>query len=88
VNIAYLIYEAERPKTVAERRADAVRSGELAKAVSRVLRRRRDFGPAQPVRPALALVRDSEPSAASAASAPTAPSAAPVPCACGARTAS
>lgn len=85
MNIAYLIYEAERPKTAAELRAGAVRSGELAKALSRALRRRRDTGTAQPVRPALALVRDSAPTAPSV---PSAPSAAHVPCACEARTAS
>jgi hypothetical protein len=85
MNIAYLIYQAERPKTAAERRADAVRSGELAKAVSRVLRGRRDTGPAQPVTPTLTLVRDG---AASAASAASAAGPAPAPCACEGRRAS
>jgi hypothetical protein len=83
MNIGYLIYQAERPRTAAERRADDVRRGELAKALSQVLRgRRRDAAPVQPVqpvRPALALVR--EPAVSTAGTAPTS-------CACECRTAS
>jgi len=36
MNIGYLIYEAERPKSVAEQRAADVRKGELAAGVARV----------------------------------------------------
>jgi hypothetical protein len=82
MNIAYLIYQAERPRTAAEQRADAVRAGELAKAVSRVLHRRRHAteaslaSPAPAARPTLTLVRDSAVSPAHAT------------CTCEARTAS
>jgi len=85
MNITYLMYQAERPRTAAERRADAVRAGELAKAVSQVFRGRRDAvtahpaSPARPARPALTLVRDA---------AASAPGTAPTPCACECRTAS
>jgi hypothetical protein len=65
VNIAYMIYQAERPRTAAERRAEAARSGELAKAISHVLRGRRDAGAAQSAGPALTLVREDAASAAS-----------------------
>jgi hypothetical protein len=91
MNIAYLLYQAERPRTAAERRADAVRAGEFAKAVSQVFRGRRDavtehpafpehpVRPAHPARPALTLVRDA---------AASAPGTAHTPCACECRTAS
>jgi hypothetical protein len=91
MNITYLMYQAERPRTAAERRADAVRSGELAKALSQVFRGRRDAvtahpaqsaqpaQPARPARPALTLVREA---------AASAPDTAPTPCACECRTAS
>ena len=90
MNIAYLLYQAERPRTAAERRADAVRAGELAKAVSQVFRGRRDAvtahpasselpaRPARPARPALTLVREVA----------SAPGTAHTPCACECRTAS
>jgi hypothetical protein len=79
MNITYLMYQAERPRTAAERRADAVRSGELAKALSQVFRGRRDAAPAHSVRPALTLVKET---------AATAPGAAQTSCACECRTAS
>lgn len=41
MNISYLIYQAERPKTAPERRDEAIRSGEFAMALSRLLPRRR-----------------------------------------------
>jgi hypothetical protein len=41
MNISYLIYEAERPRSVAERREADVRAGELAAAVARFGRSRR-----------------------------------------------
>jgi hypothetical protein len=87
MNFTYLMYQAERPRTAAERRADAVRAGELAKAVSQVFRGRRDAVtahpaspelPARPARPALTLVRE----------AASAPGTAHTPCACECRTAS
>lgn len=68
--ITYLVHQAERPRTAAERRDEAVRSGELAMALSRVLRGRRHAGrvsatasvsSAQPARPTLRLIRDSIP---------------------------
>jgi hypothetical protein len=91
VNITYLMYQAERPRTAAERRADAVRAGELAKALSQVFRGRRDAvaappahpahpaHPAPPARPALTVVRET---------AATAPGTAHTSCACECRTAS
>jgi hypothetical protein len=90
MNFTYLMYQAERPRTAAERRADAVRAGELAKAVSQVFRGRRDAvtahpasselpaRPARPARPALTLVREVA----------SAPGTAHTPCACECRTAS
>lgn len=59
MNITTLVHEAERPRTAAERRDEAVRSGELAMALSRFLhgwRARRATATAP--RPALTLVRD------------------------------
>jgi hypothetical protein len=79
MNITYLMYQAERPRTAAERRADAVRAGEFAKALSQVFRRRRDAVTAQPARPALTLVSNT---------AASAPGTAPASCACECRTAS
>jgi len=85
MNITYLMYQAERPRTAAERRADAVRTGELAKALSEVFRGRRDAvaahpaHPAHPARPALTLVREAGVSA---------PDTAHTSCACECRTAS
>ena len=85
MNIAYLIYQAERPRTAAEQRAEEVRAGELAKAVSRLLHRTRNAGAARlasaapAARPTLTLVKDSEVSAASPAG---------TTCTCEARTAS
>ena len=79
MNITYLMYQAERPRTAAERRADAVRAGEFAKALSQVFRGRRDAVAARPARPALTLVRKTAVSAPETAS----PS-----CACECRTAS
>jgi hypothetical protein len=87
MNIAYLMYQAERPRTAAERRADAARAGELAKALSQVFRGRRHALTAHPavtteparVRPALTLVRET---------AASAPGTAHTPCACECRTAS
>jgi hypothetical protein len=38
MNITTLVHQAERPRTAADRRDEAVRSGELAMALSRVLR--------------------------------------------------
>jgi hypothetical protein len=38
MNIGYLIYEAERPKSAAEQRAADVRAGEFAAGVARVSR--------------------------------------------------
>jgi hypothetical protein len=82
MNITYLMYQAERPRTAAERRADAVRAGELAKALSQVFRGRRDAVPAHSAhsaRPALTLVRET---------AASAPAPAPAPCSCESRAAS
>ena len=36
MNIAYLLYEAERPRSAAEQRQADVRAGELAAAVARL----------------------------------------------------
>ena len=36
MNISYLIYEAERPRSIAERRETDARAGELAAAVTRL----------------------------------------------------
>lgn len=36
MNISYLIYEAERPRSIAEQREADVRAGEFAAAVARV----------------------------------------------------
>lgn len=36
MNISYLIYQAERPRSVAEQREADVRAGELAAAVTRL----------------------------------------------------
>jgi len=41
MNVGYLIHQAERPVSVAERRAADIRRGELALALSRLLRRNR-----------------------------------------------
>ena len=41
MNIAYLIYQAERPRTATELRDEAIRNGELAKALSDLLHGRR-----------------------------------------------
>ncbi len=74
--IAYLVHQAERPRTAVERKGEAVRTGELAMALSGVLRgrgRRRALGagvPASPVPPALKLVRETVPSPAGPASVP------------------
>lgn len=61
MNIAYLIYQAERPRTAAELRDEAIRNGEFAKALSGVLRGFRRTGragrTASPAHPALTLVR-------------------------------
>ena len=35
MNISYLIYEAERPKTVAEQRATDIQTGQLAANIAR-----------------------------------------------------
>ena len=54
MNLGYLIYQAERPRTAAELRDEAVRSGELAKALSDVLhglRRVRRPAHARPAHP-------------------------------------
>jgi hypothetical protein len=40
MHIAYLIYQAERPRSAAERRTEDIYRGELAKSLSRVLRGR------------------------------------------------
>lgn len=58
MNIAYLIYQAERPRSAAELRDEATRNGEFAKALSGVLRGLRRTGrTVSPARPALTLVR-------------------------------
>ncbi len=36
MNLSYMIYEAERPRTRSEQRADDIRRGELAAAISRL----------------------------------------------------
>jgi hypothetical protein len=51
MNIAYLIYQAERPRTATELREEAIRTGEFAKALSDLLHGRRVRRPAQ-ARPA------------------------------------
>jgi hypothetical protein len=83
--VSYLIYQAERPRSAAERRAEDINRGELAKALSGLLRRRRRTAPAAPSapvapvspvapacadRPALTLVKRAVPSAAPAAQVP------------------
>jgi hypothetical protein len=66
VSFTYLIYQAERPRSAAEQRAEDTRRGELAMALSRVLRGRHatvpavGSAPAEPAaqaRPALTVVR-------------------------------
>jgi len=48
MNVGYLIHQAERPMSVRERREADVRRGELALALSRLLRRNRvPHGPAR-----------------------------------------
>jgi hypothetical protein len=42
MNISYLIYEAERPKTVAEQRAADIQSGQFAASVARLGRSVKD----------------------------------------------
>jgi hypothetical protein len=44
MNITYLIYEAERPRTMAEQREADVRAGEFAAAVARLGRSLRHQG--------------------------------------------
>jgi hypothetical protein len=39
MNIGYLIYQAERQQSAAERRAEDVRRGELARAITQLVRR-------------------------------------------------
>jgi hypothetical protein len=41
MNLTYLMYQAERPRSAAEQRAEDTRRGELAMALTRVLRGRR-----------------------------------------------
>jgi hypothetical protein len=41
MNVGYLVHQAERPMSVEERRAADIRRGELALALSRLLRRNR-----------------------------------------------
>jgi len=41
MNVGYLVHQAERPMSAEERRAADVRHGELALALSRLLRRNR-----------------------------------------------
>ena len=63
MHIAYLIYQAERPRSAAERRTEDINRGELAKSLSRVLHGRgpaRPGAPAAPVtaeRPALTVIK-------------------------------
>ena len=48
MNVGYLVHQAERPMSAEERRAADVRHGELALALSRLLRRNRvPGGPAR-----------------------------------------
>ena len=49
MNVGYLIHQAERPLSVGERREADARRGELALALSRLLRRNRS-GPAHELR--------------------------------------
>jgi hypothetical protein len=42
MNIGYLIYEAERPKSVAEQRAADLHTGELAASIARLRRSLKD----------------------------------------------
>jgi hypothetical protein len=60
MNIAYLIYQAERPRTATEARDEAIRNGELAKALSDVLRGRRRARRAAQARPAYRAERPVE----------------------------
>lgn len=46
MNIAYLIYQAERPRSAAERRTEDINRGEFARSLSRVLRGRGRAGSA------------------------------------------
>lgn len=71
--IGYLIYQAERPRSAAERRTEDINRGEFAKALSRVLRGRGHAGPAAPVtaeRPAFSAIRGNAPTAVPAACVP------------------
>jgi hypothetical protein len=56
MNLSYLIYQAERPRSAAEQRAEDARRGELAMALTRVLRGRRQVSPTAPTVPATSAV--------------------------------
>jgi hypothetical protein len=66
MNITTLVHQAERPRTAAQRRDEAVRSGEIAMVLSRM----RAAAPASSVLPALRLVRESVPAQPGPAQAP------------------
>jgi hypothetical protein len=76
MNITTLVHQAERPRTAAQRRDEAVRSGEIAMVLSRMLRGRRHAArlraaaPASSGLPALRLVRESVPAQPGPAQAP------------------
>ena len=53
MNLTYLMYQAERPRSAAEQRAEDTRRGELAMALTRVLRGRRRVSPAAVAAPAV-----------------------------------
>jgi len=60
MNTAYLIYQAERPRTATELRDEAIRNGELAKALSGVFHIRRRVRRDTAVRPAYRAARPVE----------------------------
>ena len=55
MNFGYMIYQAERTMSRAEQHAADTQRGELAAALSRLLRRNRTARPATTVSPAAAL---------------------------------
>lgn len=76
MNIAYLIYQAERPRSAAERRTEDISRGELAQMLSRVLHGRGQAAPVAqvaqvaPARPELTLIKGSCAGPAAAARVP------------------
>jgi hypothetical protein len=70
MNIAYLIYQAERPRSAAERRNEDINRGELARLLSRVVHGRGQTTQVASPRPALTLIKGSRTAPALAARVP------------------